>query len=1621
MRGDFSVLNFDPHEHERGVSPPAQGVLRNLSGVLHQQGRVTTDADLTEQELLGLGWKGQAGRDIIGAGVCAVPATEPQGFRVESAHVTAGSVHVMLRPGRAWVDGILTRLAGETPDPSAPVERVATYIGPPLSSPEPTAGQIGDATRDAVILEVSEEELHGFQYPQRLIEPALGGPDTSERAYVNFRIRLLRLAEHEDCHSILGKLRDDPSSKGRLTASLAPVVAIAGDCPVVGGGGYTGFEHNLYRVEIADTPPLAPARFKWSQWNGGLAGRGRFDATTNPDRVVIDAGRAAVVNSGLTEFYLEAVQYDALVGAWSVTYGTIARLNTDHDLELTSPASFGTIPSTTESVFFRLWNGIADIAAFTNAVNPVELRDGIRLAFDAPAAGNYRSGDYWTFAVRAGEIANPQVLIDHAPPTGIVYHRAPLAEINWTAAQNTELAGTIEDCRRRFRPLTNQKICCTFLIGDGVSSFGDFNSLEEAAAHLPAAGGELCLLPGLHRANLRLEGRRNITIHGCERRSLVLPRTETRFQPILHVVDCTGVHVRDLDLLTLDGIAVLIEGRQDGSCRDVRIHDTRMVARVHCIRADEAAELHIADNRLHLLDTVAGLTTVSLAADDSLVERNTLVLLPFIDTTPDQPDVPDDDPTRDPADPCARPEIIYQFPHLVLAYATDVWTFALARLVPQQPYRAIGGIHLRAGCERVRLLENHIVGGAGNGITLGGDLNPPSLAREIGRVDRIGAATGAEAPPASVSVDASGQFLAVVQDEAGTPQTSVDVYLEASTADASTATDRSDVDGLVAVKTTPGRYGLDVAPKFRVVRVTETRDQGVLVNAITIAPRGAISKAQAFLHEITIEANNVSMMGLSGIGFALRAGSELAGTSVSLPANNAKASLLAFVDAALLNFALTPLLRATHPVRDLVILNNCLHHNLRNPFTDQLLAQAQVIGRGGISLAIVESAEVRGNHISDNGATAIDPSCGLFVGWGNDVEIADNTISANGAITSDYEEKRRAGLRGGIYVRFAGALISRLSTSGGRQPALRVHDNRVDQPAGRALTAFAFGPVSIANNHLSSQFTGRFGFIDTAVGGVLVGNLGGVHRLIARLASRRIDSANRYSAQAESSLPGGETLFDGNYVRLDAVNRSLVAQGLICLDDLGYAGNTSSVYRGDPFFCNTVLIGETLRATGGRLREDAARTLSMLTIALRANMTSLNQADHCIFAQPPAAGASVPRTVDAPNHIFNSTFCQDAAGAPTAVGSFAAPALSANASQLGGTIDAGAFSQAEVNTLALGYTTTSITQVNTTQVAVTRAYQTEAVRLEAKLGTQHPTTVALKAQAETGVATQRLLAVSAEAGATSAQVVPDGGSAISGRLVNTKGQGQAGYTLELLNPNLLRLAVIGRSDGSGGFGASFNADDTARFAKFGKLSLRTLDAAGKEVLLSKGVVVLAAGADVQVTLTLPVRVVPRSVAMTGTVTFNEAPAPRPTPPPTPPPTVPPTVPLTVPSAPAPKPTPTPEPAPNPTPVPTPTPSPTPAPTPTPTPAPTPPPTPVPTVRTSLDKLGIDDATRRLLIRGGIRDVEGILETGVDRLALIVDSTDTAKTLIERAAGLLRRPSRSVDGRGRRKHTPRKPK
>ena len=241
-------------------------------------------------------------------------------------------------------------------------------------------------------------------------------------------------------------------------------------------------------------------------------------------------------------------------------------------------------------------------------------------------------------------------------------------------------------------------------------------------------------------------------------------------------------------------------------------------------------------------------------------------------------------------------------------------------LIPQQPYRAIGGIHLRAGCERVRLLENHIVGGAGNGITLGGDLDPAPPPPEPMPVRAASTPSGrpprASEQPVAVNVDASGQFLALVQDEAGAPQADIDVYLEASTADASTATDRSDArrsrQRQGRARPLPARRGAEVPHRARGRDARPGRaGQRDHDRAARGRPRQGAGLPARDHHRGQRRLDD------GPVGHRLRAARRRGrwpAPTVTLPTNDAKASLLAFVDAALLNFALTPLLRA-HRIR----------------------------------------------------------------------------------------------------------------------------------------------------------------------------------------------------------------------------------------------------------------------------------------------------------------------------------------------------------------------------------------------------------------------------------------------------------------------------------------------------------------------------------------------------------------------------------------------------------------------------------------------------------------------------------------------------------------------------------
>ncbi len=1215
MKGDFSFLAFDTAPH--------------YSGVLHQQGRVLLDRDWNEAAAIASRWRNMAARDAFGDGLLAVPAANPAGFKLQAASSDGTLVKVDLAAGRAWADGLSLTLA-------APSSFLASYFAPPFQTPQAAPSTIADGVRDLVVLDVWEDSVSGFQDPLNLIEPALGGPDTTERTQAFVKLQLLRLGPNDDC-SAAADLADDFAAKGKLTVSPAPLLTITGDCPLAAGGGYSGLEHYLYRIEIADPDALGQARFKWSQWNGGLVGRGLYAAAApGSGTVTITANDQMINHCGVSDFYLEALVFDAALGAWQVTLSADATLAQDGVLSLTQVQ--GVWPTATPaSGFFRLWNGIARVADFpVGGANPVELKDGIRVEFEAATANNanYQPGDYWTFPVRASGVAfEPPLWPTKAPPQGVRHRRVALGILNWNGPPPLSIshaAGDIDDCRRVFRPLSNQKIGCTLIVGDGRNSHGDFDSIEEALQHLPANGGEICLLPGLHQTNALIAGRRNVRIKGCDTQTKVIPREQGATLPMFTIRDAENVSLEHLDMVTLGGTAIVIEASQTAGSVDIEIAYNRILACSNAIHARQAKGVNIHHNRIRMLDKRGSDVAIHLAGDDSRIERNDIRLLP----APDMPplDVPTETDPVDPTDPCARLVIVYFNPRLFVRYVNQVWAIRLPSLVVlKQPYRALGGIRLGNACERVRVLENVIVGGAGNGVTLGA--SPPAPLPEPEQVFTLPREAG-------VTVRVIGPD--------GKPRAGVQITLT-NTATNEARSFVTDADGSFLFGSNPATFRVTEGEPGFVIDKLDLQpiqnDQSFVLTIALKVDEAPNPENSGFLYDITIERNEIAAMGLSGIGSG----------AVSVPAAALRANALAAARR-----------RLGTPVVGLAIRGNHISGCLQNPFDNALRLTAASQGLGGISLGLCEALAIVDNNIERNGVSGANPVCGIFVAYGEDVEIAHNRLLDNGPLTLDVSSQDLiAGRRGGIVLNLVAnfnLLDARALAQGetfNARPAARIHENLVDQPVGLALQAIAFGPLQCTDNVFASELSG-LSVQERLAGTVFIYDLGGVNQAAAGMRLQRASTLQtaearpqivpekdaaapvsesaaidaqaaalraaalhaapamllpQRAAAAEQLFPAGKLMFNDNQSRTGQSNSSASCQLLATLDDLAYQDNQSFSLRSGNLIANALLYGNTLRATGNRLGERGAETLlSLLSLGVRLNNTSFNQGDHCIVA-----------------------------------------------------------------------------------------------------------------------------------------------------------------------------------------------------------------------------------------------------------------------------------------------------------------------------------------------------------------------------------------------------------------------
>ena len=923
-----------------------------------------------------------------------------------------------------------------------------------------------------------------------------------------------------------------------------------------------------------------------------------------------------------------------------------------------------------------------------------------------------RRGDFWVAALRPD---TPQRIVPYdlvssergVAPHGPRHFFAPLAVLQVTqliaddfetgTSTVTNVVDSIHDCRSRMRRLVDAG-CTTFTVGDGLHTVGDFTSIQEAIDALPLAGGRISILPGFYKQAFRIENRSNVTVEGCGDATIIETPTGSALPGVasvetsdhvtianlrLHAVEQPGVHVHDSPYLALAGLSAqafvpagsgVTPGGGAAATGLIELHDSSHATLSGLL-------LEPARRPAVRMEAVNGAEDVTLT-DISALGTDDTALAPT---------------------PAAAALILMRGMQRVTIRRTSLRTFGQGGVLLAQPLNAV-----TPQDTDVTLSELTIVAGA-----------HPALETQPG-VDISGVRVTLEDSDITLT-NARSANAAVVLVGTG-------VTLRGNTIVAE--------PGSVS----PAWGGIQVRGQSVDVRIHDNDIRGGLGHGITL---GSLLWGTSFSRQPT-GAAQLTEPDASGIQFVTGdVSGGLEGGTV-LPVDEGLISGLTITDNRIADFqtngisALTVLgLGATGDTALLEIEHarierNTITDNLLGPFADVRLrsdflpfpaAAPTVVGNatpldlrilpfGGIVLATVTgSLVIAGNTIEGNGVSPTLPTNGIFILNGDGIEIVQNKIARNGSVAvpdaGGVDNTPVAGVRAGIAVMLAGndlgstgaiddlididpTVLPQISNSA--TVALRVYQNSVQQPEGRALHAVATGSVAVDGNFLSSQ-----GFHGAATAGdafaigdaVFVQNLGAPWEIV---------DANQLFSGADFNNPfpgfttprgapsmlvtnapgsprryvgvGGGVLFANNQVIYDwdvkrpvpTVEASLppplsyFAVAVLTLDHLCCVGNNFAIRLGgvdpgstnppvtgafpeleadltEPLLANAFLGGSTVQVARNRFAENVlASNLSMISGAELMNMTSGNLGTHPMFAYQWWVGAGF----EPPDHFLST-------------------------------------------------------------------------------------------------------------------------------------------------------------------------------------------------------------------------------------------------------------------------------------------------------------------------------------------------------------------------------------------------
>ena len=740
---DISRVAFDPRKH--------------YSSVRMQQGRVLTDDDYNEGRRIEDEIQRRTQTNVIGA-----YGSPDDGFKIVDLVNNVPNFNFGIHNGTLYLGGIRWKLEKMLVSLNT-VETFETFLNQrdwltldPTAFPTPKPSDLPGGVRYDLVY------LHAWQQPicavedSALFEVALGGPDTTTRLRNMRRVEIFANSGSSECAISWQKLRSTwlDNHLGKVNREYERIANIKLSVGFTGGqpdedlcspsiaGGYLGAENQAIRVQLT-----APDKLTWGYDNASPLYRVKIDP--NGKVVTMKTLPKDQYHWPMTGQVIEilvcsaALPNDERIAAQS---GFISRVAGSYNpdtqtftMEDPLPTSFGNgwLPAV-DYVYLRVWNRDTDLTSpkevpFTEGT-PVTLGNtGLQITLSKWTTDRDLEAvpeDYWVIAARpeTPDVIVPWELREGVRPMGVRNFFAPLAIIEWTIAGNDVQGKIIHDCRRRFRPLTEQECCCTFTVGDGISSKGDFQSIQEAIDSLPAEGGKICILSGIHETNAVIHGLRKVHISGCGEQTIVRS-PEDNDKPIFLIENSQKIKLDNMTLFTLNGIAILVHDLPDPKLlpsEGITLRDNRILAFIHAIRVEVQADISgdnnvkILYNQIGMYDKPKGDVAIFSLADGVLIEQNRIVKI-AAPKPEDDPDNPRPDSPDDPFDPCEALKKTYEknerFRHIIFVSFGYVANYVPGGVV--QENNALGGIQIGGGSERVIILRNEIFGGKGNGITLG--------------------------------------------------------------------------------------------------------------------------------------------------------------------------------------------------------------------------------------------------------------------------------------------------------------------------------------------------------------------------------------------------------------------------------------------------------------------------------------------------------------------------------------------------------------------------------------------------------------------------------------------------------------------------------------------------------------------------------------------------------------------------------------------------------------------------------------------------------------------------------------------------------------------------------------